>query len=368
MVEADKKSLMEYRYLGNTGIKVSAISFGNMVNHLAENAQASLNEIVARCLEYGVNFFDTAEAYAGGLAETQLGQSFIDLKVRREDIVVSTKLFFGTEGIFSSANPPVNGLGLSRKHIIEGTRNSLKRLQLSYVDVIYAHRYDQHTPLEEVVRAFSWVVDQGLAFYWGTSEWNSDQIAEAILFARAHGLHEPVTEQPQYSMLIRDRFEKEYGTTIFEKYRYGSTVWSPLGQGVLTGRYNDGNVAEGRFTQDPTFKDFILGQFFSPAKKEKSIQILQGLAELSQELGYTQSQLALAWALANKDVSTLILGFSKVSYVDENLKALELYRKWNKEIEQKCEALLSNQPQGTTDYRTFAPNATRRTHAVFNKK
>ena len=129
MVEAtDKKSLMEYRYLGNTGLRVSAISFGNMVNHLAENAQQSLNSIVGRCLEYGINFFDTAEAYAAGLAEIQLGQAFKDLNVRREDIVVSTKLFFGTEGVFTSSNPPVNGLGLSRKHIIEGTRNSLKRL------------------------------------------------------------------------------------------------------------------------------------------------------------------------------------------------------------------------------------------------
>jgi aryl-alcohol dehydrogenase-like predicted oxidoreductase len=197
MVETtDKKSLMEYRYLGNTGIKVSAISFGNMVNHLAEDAQGSLNAIVAKCLEYGVNFFDTAEAYAGGLAETQLGQAFKDLNVRREDIVVSTKLFFGVNSIFTSSNIPVNGLGLSRKHIVEGTKSSLKRLQLDYVDIIFAHRYDQNTPLEEVVRAFSWIIDQGLAFYWGTSEWNSDQIGEAILFARAHGLHEPVSEQP----------------------------------------------------------------------------------------------------------------------------------------------------------------------------
>ena len=158
---------------------------------------------------------------------------------------MTTKLFFGSKGLFQKTD--VNGLGLSRKHIIEGTKASLKRMQMEYVDVIYAHRFDEHTPLEETIRAFSWVIDQGLAFYWGTSEWDQDQITEAIQYARAHGLHEPVTEQPQYNMLNRERFEKEY-QTIFTKYRYGSTVWSPLGQGVLTGRYNDGEVAEGRFT------------------------------------------------------------------------------------------------------------------------
>lgn len=158
MVEQTTKNLMEYRYLGNTGLKVSAIGFGNMVNHMAEDPQASTNEIVAKCIEYGINFFDTAEVYSEGKAEIYLGQAFKDLKVRREDIVVSTKLFFGSEGAFYAKKNP-NGVGLSRKHIIEGTKASLKRLQMDYVDVIFAHTFDCEAPLEEVVRAFSWVID-----------------------------------------------------------------------------------------------------------------------------------------------------------------------------------------------------------------
>lgn len=210
-------------------------------------------------MEFGINFFDTAEIYSLGQAEVLLGQAFKDLNVKREDIVVSTKLFFGTDG-FWGLNPfHVNRVGLSRKHIIEGTKASLKRLQLDYVDIISAHRYDQDTPIEEVVRAFSWVIDQGLAFYWGTSEWDADQITAAIDYANAHGLHAPVSEQPQYNMLVRERFEKEYAT-LFQKQKYGSTAWSPLASGVLTGRYNDGNVPEeSRWNADPSFKDVTLG-------------------------------------------------------------------------------------------------------------
>lgn len=158
MVE-DKKSLMEYRFLGNSDMKVSVLSFGNMVNHMSEDPQASTNEIVAKCLEYGVNFFDTAESYSEGQAEIFLGQAFKDLNVRREDVLVSTKLFFGTTGIFGGKRDGPNAYGLSRKHIIEGTKGSLRRLQMDYVDVIFAHRYDTDCPLEETVRAFSWVID-----------------------------------------------------------------------------------------------------------------------------------------------------------------------------------------------------------------
>lgn len=180
MVETtDKKSLMEYRYLGNSGLKVSILSFGNMVNHINDNPQKNHDEIIAKLLEWGVNFFDTAEVYSHGKAEIYLGQSFKNLKVKREDIVVTTKIYFGEDGLSGKVLGP-NSQGLSRKKIIEGTKASLKKLQLDYVDVIFAHRYDESTPLEETVRAFSWLIDQGLAFYWGTSEWNADQITDAI--------------------------------------------------------------------------------------------------------------------------------------------------------------------------------------------
>ena len=277
MVESvDKKSIMEYRYLGNTGMKVSVLGFGNMVNHINDDPQKNHDEIISKLLEWGVNFFDTAETYSYGKAETYLGQSFKNLNIKREDIVVTTKLFFGTDGLLSGKIPTPNHVGLSRKHIVEGTKASLKRLQLDYVDVIYAHRYDCETPLEEVVRAFSWVIDQGHAFYWGTSEWTADQITEAITYARAHGLHAPVTEQPQYNMLHRERFEKEY-ETVFGKFNYGSTVWSPLASGILTGRYNNGELAEGRYTTPSNvsqFKDLVWETYFSAEKKEKNVKAL----------------------------------------------------------------------------------------------
>lgn len=175
-------------------------------------------------------------------------------------------------------------------------------------------------------------------------------------------------EQPQYNMLVREKFEKEYGP-IFEKYGYGSTVWSPLASGVLTGRYNDGNVPEdSRWAEDPSWKDMTLGQFFSPDKRERSLKVLNELGDLAKEQGYSQIQIALAWALANKDVSTLILGFSKPHYIDENMKSLELYRKWNKELEEKVEGILGNTPNFLYSFRTFAPNKTRRQISVFEKK
>ena len=358
-----KKSLMEYRYLGGTGLKVSCISFGNMVNHFAADPQASTNEIVAACLEWGINFFDTAESYSQGRAEILLGQAFKDLNVRREDIVVTTKIFFGTEGLNGQPAKNVNGVGLSRKHLIEGTKLSLSKLQMSYVDVVYAHRYDKGTPLEEVCRGFSWLIDRGMALYWGTSEWDADQITAAIDFCNSHGLHAPVTEQPQYNMMVRDRFEKEY-ETLYEKHKYGTTVWSPLASGILSGRYNDGNIPEdSRMNMDPMVRYLLTTRYFGP-RTEHTVKLLQGLEALAKELGYTQPQLALAWCLANKDVSTMILGFSKLSYVDENLKALELYKKWTPEIEAKCEALLQNTPPTGVDMRLFRPYKSRRSIAV----
>lgn len=227
-MESDKKSLMEYRYLGNTGLRVSVVSFGNMVNHMSDDPQGSTTEIVKKCLDYGINFFDTAEFYSGdGLAEKLLGQAFKDLKVKREEIVVSTKLFFGTPGIFKRDPKKLNHVGLSRKHIIEGTRGCLERLQLDYVDIIFGSRYDEDTPLEETCRAFSWLIDKGLALYWGTSEWKASQIVEAIQICEKHGLHAPVVEQTQYNMLVRNRFENEYAD-LYKKYGMGTTVWSPL--------------------------------------------------------------------------------------------------------------------------------------------
>ncbi|CDW88343.1 aldo keto reductase family protein [Stylonychia lemnae] len=368
MEAKDLKAQMEYRYMGNTGLKVSIVGFGNMIIQHQGNAQKTTNSIVARCLEYGINYFDTAEFYDEGNAESYLGQAFKELKVPRESVVVSTKLMFGTGSIFNVKTPPPTVVGLSRKHVIEGALRSLRKLQMEYVDIIFGSRFDQYSPLEEICRAFSWLVEKGYALYWGVSEWPIDATVEAIKLCHELNLRAPVVEQAQYSMLSRERFEKEY-KPLFDKHGFGATIWSPLASGILTGRYNDGNIPnDSRFNDNPGFKHFVMSQFMNPNNKDKNVKILNDLGALAKELGYTQTQLALAWAMASKDSSSLILGFSKLSYIDENLKAIELYKKWSKEIEQRCEAILGNQPIPSMDYVIFRPNPQRREAAVFGKR
>lgn len=255
---------------------------------------------------------------------------------------------------------------MSRKHIIEGINNSLKRLQLEYVDVVFCHRPDFETPLEETVKAMSAIIDQGKAFYWGTSEWPADRIAAAIELAEKLNCHKPIVEQPQYHMLARTRFEKEY-RRIFSDYKHGSTIWSPLAGGILAGKYNDGNIPEGsRYSKDKhgDMLGSIWNKYFSEDKKKETLAKLNKLGELAKELGYTQAQLSLAWAIASKDVSTCLLGFTRVTQVEENLKALELYRKWNADIEKRVEDILGNVPEADIDFRVWAPMPSRRSEAL----
>jgi aryl-alcohol dehydrogenase-like predicted oxidoreductase len=276
-----------------------------------------------------------------------MGRAFKELGFKREEIVVSTKLL-------RIGNGP-NDTFLSRKHIIEGITNSLKRLQLDYVDVVFCHRPDYQTPLEETCRAMSWVVDNNKAFYWGTSDWPADRIAKAIEICERLNLQKPIVEQPQYNMLIRDQFEREY-RRLFSENNYGTTIWSPLAGGILSGKYNDGVAPEGsRYDTRKTnaFIDAFWVKFFREEAKESSLKKLKSLAALAQELGFSQAQLALAWAIANKDVSTCILGFTKLQQVEENLKALELYYKWTPEIEKKVREILGNDPEPVQDWRSW---------------
>lgn len=314
--------------------------------------------------------------YGFGEAERILGNAFKALNVKREEIVVTTKLFWGEgrggsvmDHIMHYKTKGVNESGLSRKKVIESTRAALKRLQLDYVDVIYAHRPDQFTPLEETCRAFSWVIDQGWAFYWGTSEWDADTIMEAIGICERLGLHPPCVDQCQYNMTVRGRMENDY-RSLFEKHGYGTTVWGPMAGGFLSGRYNDGNIPDdSRFNKfDPFWGKSIPARMFTGENKEKILRICRGLAEIAAELGYTQAQLALAWVLASTDVSTLIIGFSKLEQLEENIKALELYGKWNKELEARIEALLGNAVETRLDFRQFCPLTSRRLTAVFDAK
>ena len=227
MTTKPDSSKMEYRYLGPTGLKVSVVSWGNWVNNASEKLTV---DSVKLCLEHGINFFDTAEAYGLGAGETLLGKALKELNVQREKVVISTKIYrCGTDP---------NDSFLSRKHIIEAIRNSLKRLQLDYVDVIFCHRYDRYTPLEETCRAMDWVINQGLAHYWGTSQWSASQIMEAYKICDKLNLIAPVVEQCNYNMMVRDRVESEY-RDLFKRYKMGTTIWSPLESGILAGRYQE---------------------------------------------------------------------------------------------------------------------------------
>ena len=346
-------SQMEYRFLGPTGLKVSAISFGSWM-YPSPNAEETTYQTVKRALELGINYFDTAEAYGQGLSETHLGAAFKKIDVKREDIVVSTKIFWGTVG-------GANRMGCSRKRIIEGLNASLKRLQLDYVDILFCHRYDKDTPLEETCRAINTLIKQGKIFYWGTSEWSGQQIAFAIELCDKLGLHGPVVEQPLYNLLHRQRFEVEYGE-LFDKYRMGSTIWSPLAGGILTGKYLKDEKSEGRLQiMDPVVRKFLhYDEWFGPEKIEKTSEIFKVLEEIAKTLEATLAQLALAWTLRNKDVSTTLCGFSKVSQVEDNVKAVEIYKKITPEIEEKIEKLFNNRPDPGFNFKTFGPLPYRR--------
>lgn len=256
------------------------------------------------CKEAGVNLFDTAELYGFGNAETLMGRAIKELQFKREEIVVTTKIWKVGNG--------VNDCFLSRKHIIEAIHAQLKRLQLDYVDVIFCHRPDFETPLEETCRAMNWIIENNKALYWGTSEWPVDRIVKAIDLCDKLNLHKPIVEQPQYNMLCRTKFEHEY-RRLFSENGYGSTVWSPLAGGILSGKYNDGVIPEGSRYDNFKFLDGNWQKYMGADTKEKTVKMLNELGAYAKELGYTQAQLALAWLIANRDVSTCLLGFTKLS-------------------------------------------------------
>jgi len=289
---------------------------------------------MAKALEGGVNFFDNAEAYGGGKAEESMGRVIKKLGCKRSDLVISTKLFWGGKG--------PNDVGLSRKHIIEGMNASLERLQLSYVDVVFCHRPDPNTPIEETVRAMNYLIDQGKAFYWGTSEWSAEQITTAHTIAEKLGLIPPIVEQPQYNLFHRERVEVEYGP-LYKNYGLGTTIWSPLASGLLTGKYNDGIPEDSRFG-----KGKELGINFAWKEKldsEKGVgfkEKINKLASIATELNCTLSQLAIAWCLKNPNVSTVITGASRPSQVEENLQALSVEEKLDAGIMAKIEDILSD--------------------------
>ena len=331
---APDTSKMEYRYLGNTGLRVSVLSYGNWCEHDDDKRTV---ECVRSSLEHGVNFFDTAEIYGLGIAETSLGKAFTELNVPRDKIVVSTK-------IFKNGNDP-NDTFQSRKHIIEGIKQSLKRLQLDYVDVVFCHRYDMMTPLEETCRAMNFVINQGWAFYWGTSEWKADQIERAIKICEKLNLIPPIVEQCEYSMLMRDKVDSEF-SDLFKLHGLGTTIFSPLKGGILTGKYLN-EIPKGTRIEKMDW----MKKYYEEKKDDMNPKLLKLKDLAEKKLNCTLSQLAIAWVIANKDVSTCIMGASKVSQLDENFKGLEIYKKLTPEILLEIETILDNCPKGEMDFR-----------------
>ncbi len=321
---------MKYRHLGKAGIKLSALSLGAWVTYGGQVGQDIAEKCMSAAYAAGVNFFDNAEAYAGGNAEIVMGNVIKKLAWRREDLVISTKIFWGGKG--------PNDRGLSHKHIIEGVNNALRRLQMDYVDLVFCHRPDPETPIEETVRAMDVVIKQGKAFYWGTSEWSAGEILKADGIARQYGLTPPSMEQPQYNMFHRDIFEIEYDS-IFKQLGYGTTIWSPLASGVLSGKYANGIPADSRAAL-PGF-DWLQEHQITSERIEK----VKHLSVIAADLGCTMSQLALAWCLKNPNVSTVITGASRPEQVVENMKAIDVEDKLTPEILEKIELVLGNKPE-----------------------
>ncbi|MCF8240364.1 MAG: aldo/keto reductase [Melioribacteraceae bacterium] len=330
---------MEYRYLGKSGLKVSALSFGAWVTFHDQVGEDIAYGCMKEAYDAGVNFFDNAEAYAAGQAEVMMGNIIKKLGWKRSDLVLSTKLFWGGSG--------PNDTGLSRKHIFEGTNAALKRLQTDYVDLIFCHRPDFHTPVEETVRAMDHVINQGKALYWGTSEWPADRIMEAYQVARRENLIPPLMEQPEYNMFRRDKIEKEY-IRLYDTVGLGTTIWSPLASGLLTGKYNDGVPDETRIN----LKGYEwLKNLFTSEEGKAKINKVRNLKGIADDLSITLPEMSLAWCLKNPNVSTVITGASKPEQVIQNMKALEVVDKLSDEVMDKIEEVLENKPQQEYDFR-----------------
>tara|TARA_B100001094_G_scaffold228946_1_gene223560 strand:+ start:313 stop:1257 length:945 start_codon:yes stop_codon:yes gene_type:complete len=300
---------MKYRNLGNSGLKISELSFGSWVTFVNQLKEKEAMECMSYAYERGVNFFDNAEAYASGESEVLMGNILNKLNWDRDTYIVSSKVFWGGE-------LPTQR-GLSKKHIHDACNAALKRLRVDYLDLFFCHRPDPETPIGETVYAMNDLMLQGKILYWGTSEWSSKEIKEAFKYAEKFNLRGPSMEQPQYNLLFRDRFEKEY-KNIFKKYKIGSTIWSPLASGLLTGKYNEGVPNKSRFK----VKGY---EWLSDTMDEIDFNKIKKINNLAKKIGIKSSQLAIIWCLKNINVSSVILGASKLSQLKENLNSLKSY-------------------------------------------
>lgn len=317
---------MEYRHLGRTGIRVSELSLGSWITFKNQVDVDSAAAIMAAAYELGVNFFDNAEAYAKGKSEEVMGAALKKLGWRRGSYLVTTKIYWGLNDNVNEKNT------LNRKRLIEGIHGSLERLQLDFVDVLYCHRPDKTTPIEETVWAMHNIIERDRAMYWGTSMWPAAEIVEAIAIAERHHLHKPVTEQPEYNLFERKRFAGEYAR-FYKEYGYGATTFSPLALGVLSGKYNTG------IPKDSRAGSLNLSWMTETATDKDKIAKVQALEPIARELDCTLAQLSLAWCLKNPFVSSVITGASRVEQVQENMKASEIAPKLTPEILERIDAI-----------------------------
>ena len=318
---------MNYRRLGASGLKLSELSFGSWVTYGAQLGDDTARECMAAAYDAGVNFFDNAEVYAKGKSEIIMGNVLKKLGWRRASYVVSTKFFWGL------AEGPNEKNTLNRKYLMQAIDGSLARLQLDYVDLVYCHRPDPDTPIEETVWALHDMIRAGKAHYWGTSEWSAAEIMAAWQIAERHHLAKPVTEQPQYNLLHRERVEREYAR-LYRDIGIGTTVWSPLASGLLTGKYNDGVPAGSRAALKGY--EWLAERILDPAK----IAQVRLLAPIAREIGCTMAQLSLAWCLKNPNVSSVITGASRPEQVTENMKALDVVPKLDTGVMARIDAIV----------------------------
>jgi voltage-dependent potassium channel beta subunit len=327
---------MEFRRLGKSGLKVSALSFGAWVTFGQQLNVDQALEIMTAAYDRGCNFFDNAEVYAAGQAETIMGEALQKAGWRRDSYLVSSKVFGG-----SIRNPSPIQRGLSRKHIYEACYQAIERLQCDYLDLFFCHRPDPEVPIEETVRAMTELIIRGDVLYWGTSEWSATELMEAYAVARQYGLIPPTMEQPQYNMFHRYRFENEYARLYHpDTLGLGTTIWSPLASGLLTGKYNDGVIPNDTRVNLPGYE--WLKEAFTSEEGQRRLAKVKELAVIAGDLGTTMPKLALAWCLKNPHVSTVITGASKVSQVVENFEALEVVPKLTDEVMQRIEDVLQN--------------------------
>jgi voltage-dependent potassium channel beta subunit len=323
---------MEYRRLGKSGIQVSELSFGSWLTFGKQIQDNTADELMTYAYDNGVNFFDNAEIYSRGKSELVMGEILKKKGWSRDSYLVSSKVFFGVGGERPTQK------GLNRKHIVDACEAALKRLQVDYIDLYFCHRPDKQTPIEETVWTMHNLIQQGKILYWGTSEWSAQEIMEAHMVARQYALIGPVMEQPQYNMLERRKVEVEF-SQIYKTVGLGTTIWSPLASGVLTGKYNDGFPTDTRLGIEGL--DWLKDRSLTAANLER----VRKLTRFAFELGMPMPVLALAWCLKNEHVSTVILGASKKSQLEENFKALIAKERLTPDVMQAIEDILQNKPE-----------------------